>query len=111
MNPKWTKEGRKEYDRLYAKKRYKHKYSLQRKRIKENCEWFQDYKKSLKCSKCPENHPACLQFHHKKDKLENVSNMVGRGWSRELILLEIEKCIVICANCHAKEHYNEKVSI
>ena len=30
--------------------------------------WFKGFKKTLKCGRCPENHPAVLQFHHVGEK-------------------------------------------
>ena len=56
---------------------------------------------------CGENHPACLDFHHKdkKDKSFNVAIMASSGYSIEKIKEEIAKCIVLCSNCHRKEHY------
>lgn len=68
--------------------------------------WFQEYKKSLRCSKCGENHPATIDFHHRIGKKENgISKMVGDGYSIERIKKELEKCEVLCANCHRKVHY------
>lgn len=69
--------------------------------------WFQELKSQLSCSKCGENHPACLEFHHKnpQEKEFTISSMIGRK-RKELILEEIKKCVVLCANCHRKEHYN-----
>ena len=66
--------------------------------------WFQEYKSNLKCSKCPENDIICLDFHHRNrsDKILEVSVMVARGRSKEVILQEIEKCDVLCSNCHRK---------
>jgi len=34
-----------------------------------------------------------------------VGEMVTYGYSRNRIQDEIEKCSVLCANCHRKEHY------
>lgn len=85
----------------------KEKYKSIHKRNKEKSrEWFNDYKKTLKCSRCPEKHPSCLEFHHldPKQKDLNVSNMI-RKFNKEDVLKEIEKCIVLCSNCHRKEHY------
>jgi hypothetical protein len=68
-------------------------------------QWLYELKKNLKCSKCPENHPACLDFHHRDpaDKSANISQMVrGKGCSQESILEEIAKCDVLCSNCHRK---------
>ena len=52
-------------------------------------------------NKCPD----ALQFHHVgDDKYENVSIMAGRGNSYSKLRTEIEKCVVVCANCHAEIH-------
>lgn len=75
----------------------------------EKAAWFFELKKTLKCEQCGENHPACLQFHH-RDPLEKegmVSKFVGAGYSEDVIRKEIEKCEVLCANCHAKKHWQE----
>ena len=32
--------------------------------------------------------------------------MISFGYSKDRIEAEIEKCIVLCANCHRKEHYD-----
>jgi hypothetical protein len=39
------------------------------------------------------------------EKRDDVSRLVARGFARERIRDEIEKCEVLCANCHRKEHY------
>lgn len=66
--------------------------------------WLFEYKKTLKCQECPENYPRCLDFHHldEKKKRACVSNLVHRGCGKETILKEIDKCIVLCSNCHRK---------
>lgn len=70
-------------------------------------EWFRELKSKLKCERCPENHPACLEFHHldPSEKNNHVSSMVHETYSEKRILEEIDKCIVLCANCHRKEHH------
>ncbi len=77
-------------------------------RTQELREWFAKHKESLKCARCPESHPACLQFHHRdpSQKDGNVSTFVTRDHKGKLAILnEISKCEVLCANCHAKKHY------
>ena len=70
----------------------------------------QEYKKTLKCEKCDENHPACLDFHHVDNNKEvSVADAVTKGWSMKKIMAEIEKCSVLCSNCHRKEHYRVKL--
>lgn len=71
--------------------------------------WLREFKASLECLKCGENHIACLDFHHRdpKEKDSPISSKVGR-WSRKRIMAEIEKCDVLCSNCHRKEHWKEE---
>lgn len=62
-----------------------------------------------KCSICGYSKClAALHFHHKnsKDKINIVSRLYNR--KSEVINKEIEKCILICANCHAEIHFNMK---
>jgi hypothetical protein len=100
-------ESRKEYFKEYYKKNKKNYDKHGRNRRVKAREWLLEYKSSLECELCPENHPACLQFHH-KDKTQKefvISRAVCAGWSKETILTEIAKCSVLCGNCHAKLHF------
>lgn len=69
--------------------------------------WLKEYKKTLKCSRCPESFWACLDFHHKnpEEKEFEIREIVDKGVSMARILKEIAKCDVLCANCHRKEHF------
>jgi hypothetical protein len=73
-------------------------------------EWYRELKKTLRCSKCGENHPATLEFNHRdpSEKVKEVSIMVARGWGKRKILKEIEKCSILCANCHRIMHWEER---
>ena len=75
---------------------------------KERKQWFIDYKQTLKCEKCGENHPATLDFHH-LDPTKKEFAISDQLWAKnkEKVLEEISKCIVVCANCHRKIHWNE----
>ena len=71
--------------------------------------WFKEFKETLNCSNCGENHPSCLEFHH-LDPLKKefgISDAVGSLMSKESIIEEIEKCIVLCSNCHRKLHWEK----
>lgn len=64
--------------------------------------------KSGKCCKaCGENHPACLDFHHREsgNKDFDISYAVNIGMGDDLIASEIAKCDVLCRNCHTKLHW------
>lgn len=61
------------------------------------------------CKRCDESDPACLDFHHREDEEKEmaVNKMVPYGYSREDIKAEVEKCDLICANCHQKNHHGQ----
>ncbi len=78
-------------------------------RKKEIKSWFRNYKDSLGCTICKENHPATIDFHHQRDDKEmEVAKMVSEGYSIKRILHEIKKCKVLCANCHRKLHWEKQ---
>ena len=64
-----------------------------------------EYKETLKCDLCEEDHPKCLEFHHidPSTKRGNISDLIA-DCSFDLVMDEISKCRVLCANCHRKEH-------
>jgi hypothetical protein len=66
------------------------------------------YKRTLKCTKCEQNHPAALDFHHidPSEKENLVSKLVSNGCFAAA-MEEVQKCIVLCANCHRIHHYEE----
>src|SRR5690606_23905948 len=72
--------------------------------------WLMEYRSTLSCEECGENHPACLSFHHvdPSQKKYKIAEMPNRGCSIKLIKEEIAKCIVLCHNCHAKHHFEEE---
>ena len=55
-----------------------------------------------KCKSCGyKKHPAALQFHHrdKSKKSFGISNKISSKW--ETLRVELKKCDLLCANCHA----------
>jgi len=52
------------------------------------------------CVDCGETNPIVLEFDHLRDKRINVSELANRAVPFERVLAEIEKCEVVCANCH-----------
>jgi hypothetical protein len=70
--------------------------------------WVNETKAEAGCNRCSEGHPACLDYHHiDGDKDRGVSKMAKDGVSKDKIREEMEKCIVLCANCHRKEHWDD----
>lgn len=61
-------------------------------------------RKSSKCFRCEESDYCCLDFHHTRDKLFNLSKKSFQGKTLDDVKKEITKCIILCANCHRKLH-------
>ncbi len=76
-------------------------------------EWYRTLKSNLSCECCGESHPACLDFHHRdpSKKFLEVSVMVRDKYPIYRIQEEVDKCSVLCKNCHAKQHWREAMSI
>ena len=114
--PYKDRETRLEHTRAYGREYYqRNRENLLQKQAEKNKRhiekvgaWLNDYKKQLTCARCSETHPATLQFHHRnpQEKEFAISTYRMGKWSKERILNEIAKCEVICANCHAKEHWS-----
>jgi hypothetical protein len=73
----------------------------------ERRRWIYEYKRSADgCRRCGETDPACLVFHHHSgEKSETIASLVGDAYPKEKIRSEIKKCVLLCANCHRKEHF------
>jgi hypothetical protein len=69
-------------------------------------QWFSEFMKDKSCLKCPESTKECLDFHHidPKTKKGQVTKLLRDYRSMKKVLEEIEKCVILCANCHRKIH-------
>ena len=79
-------------------------------RKKEKREWVNNLKKGKKCSKCDEDRWFCLEYHHRDpyEKEFTVAECISCGYGKETILNEIEKCILLCGNCHEHFHHLQR---
>ena len=59
--------------------------------------------KCVKCGYCDDIH--ALQFHHLKDKSFTISHNNNSSW--DIWKPELDKCILLCGNCHQKEHSSD----
>ncbi len=65
-------------------------------------EFVFDYLSKHPCIKCGETDPVVLEFHHLGDNSTEVARLLGRGASLDALKAEIDKCAVVCANCHRR---------
>lgn len=86
------------------KKREKHKKETKEK-IHDIREYVRHIKENGCCAKCGEKRWYLLDFHHLHSKLFNISEKIRDGISLESVKNEINKCILLCANCHRELHY------
>lgn len=79
--------------------------------VKSVVAWRQRIKVKLieykggKCEKC--GYGKCiqaLQFHHKNPK-EKDFTISGKSYSFDKMKVEVDKCMILCANCHIEEHH------
>lgn len=59
-----------------------------------------EYLRVHRCADCGEADPIVLEFHHRHEKHGNVADLVRHGSSVGALQRELERCIVVCANCH-----------
>ena len=101
---------RKAYHEAYNKKHYQENKKKRGKQVRKRKHRIRkellEYKETLKCEKCGEDSTCCLDFHHKNPKRKEIeiSEAISVGWGIKRIKKEIEKCMVLCSNCHRKVH-------
>jgi hypothetical protein len=107
---KVRKEKQAGYSKSYYEKNKKEVMQKINARKKTHKEWFTTFKSTLKCTVCGEDRPATLDFHHVTPTNTNkkVHKLVSDGHTKTRILEEIEKCIVLCSNCHRIHHHEER---
>lgn len=111
LNKQWRIENA-EYVRVESKIRNRHWRHKNPERHKDNVNTrrlntvlaVREYKQARGCSRCPEKDYRCLDFHHRNP--EEKSFAISKGLSDKLalhtLMKEIEKCDLLCRNCHIK---------
>ncbi len=94
---------------MYPKKRREDivRHEQNKKRLRKEYVW--DCKLASLCKECGEKDPRTLDFHHRdpNEKSFNLSSFASH--SIRQLKAEIEKCDVLCANCHRIHHYEERL--
>lgn len=78
-------------------------------RYSERKSYVSKIKESKGCMKCGDKRKYVLDFHHlnPQEKDETIARMTSNKNNLSDIEKEIEKCCVLCANCHREFHYLE----
>ena len=93
----WCKPCHNLYTRLHYKQNeeyYINKSSKQKEKLRKH---IQKYKENYPCEDCHEYYPYyVMDFDHLRDKKINVSEACSFKQFNE----ELEKCELVCSNCH-----------
>lgn len=58
-----------------------------------------------KCSNCDCNDVRLMEFHHIDNNKETaIADILDHSWSN--IILELDKCVLLCKNCHRVLHHS-----
>jgi hypothetical protein len=59
-----------------------------------------------KCADCGVTYPQCVyEFHHLDPNEKDVNPSKALGWSEDRMWRELDKCIMLCSNCHKIRHF------
>ena len=106
----WCKACRRTYDRDYHRRTRPIRLAQKRLQHRRISEWYRELKSSTPCADCGRTfHHAAMSWDHLPGhvKVDDVSSLVSRH-NRSLILAEIAKCELVCANCHAVRSYERR---
>lgn len=109
----WCKVCVKDRSRMFYLENKEKQLNKFKKQNKERANFILSLKENKCCQKCNYNKcSASLDFHHldPKQKDFNISGFKRtRGFKDlDLIYNEIEKCIILCSNCHREFHHLER---
>lgn len=100
----YCRSCRREYDRNYYNERGRPaRRQRQQARRAALRAWINDLKRGVPCADCRELFPGpVMHWDHLPgyDKVGEISVLLERR-SRTLVLQELKKCDLVCANCHA----------
>lgn len=103
---------RKDIQRRWYVSHAKEHHQKVRLRVYQIRQKVDDYLLKCKCVDCGNNNPIVLEFDHVRGKkIDNISSMASGGTCWPLILKEISKCEVRCANCHRIVTHNRRLKI
>lgn len=115
--PYKTPEAKRRYHAEYMRERYatdeefrnkqKERVAARNKLARKYFKQFlRDKKQEAGCAICGEREACCLVFHHldPTQKEFELGRNSGRHMNWKALMDEIDKCVVLCFNCHSKVH-------
>ena len=93
-----------DYHRRHKERHNKQIHARNRRLLAESRRRLWAYLSTHPCVDCGECDPVVLEFDHLRDKYKDIAKLI-RGWPWPTVMAEIEKCEVVCANCHRRRTY------
>ena len=96
----------------YKRNKVRHRVAVAARR-QELKKWVRGLKLAQGCVECGyRHHHAALHFDHVRgSKIADVQDLVHRGYGKKVILREVAKCEIVCANCHAVRTYRRAIGL
>jgi len=99
----------KEYHKEHYRKNKETYLTNNKHRAQRRLLWLSNLKNTLCCEVCGESRPVCLDFHHMDATTKDRNIGSTFGWSIARLEREIDKCKVLCSNCHRILHWQENM--
>lgn len=105
----WNNSDRVAWDAANPEKVKAYKRLNLGRRIAKKRQYVLEYLSSHSCMDCGEEDPTVLEFDHVRGtKRFRVSAMMVSWCSLDVLIAEITKCEVRCANCHRRKHSKDQ---
>jgi len=83
-----------------------------KKSIARNRKFIRQMKADTPCTDCKKSYPwYIMDFDHLRDKKYSLRLMVQHGYSLNTIRKEIEKCEIVCSNCHRARTHQRRIAL
>jgi len=99
------------YDAAYWQKTRDARLARRRQRLSATIAWNRELKQATPCAGCGGTfHPDAMSWDHLPGtvKLDDISNLIRRRFRRQVIIEEMAKCELVCANCHAVRTFERR---
>jgi hypothetical protein len=109
---RWCRSCRRTWDAAYHARTKPVRLAQKREAKVARMAWLYEVK-SKPCVDCGGSfHPAAMTFDHLPgtQKLRDISTLVVRG-CMQMVVKEMEKCELVCANCHAVRTYLRRQAV
>lgn len=108
-NLKVRSEKQKAYSKTYYETNKARIIATSKTTAKAYKDKWRSFKATLKCVQCGQNHPATFDFHHIDSTTKEASiNTLLKNRAFKRAMEEVQKCVVLCANCHRIHHHDER---